>query len=127
MGGSFKDVPRIIQQAFDHLNPGGWIEWQEYEMTVKSDDDSLPPNSAMARWTAIVNKAAEKYGKEINIAPKLKSLMEISGFVNVSDKIYKVGKLPRLEGMSLNFELRADLKYMLLLGSCNTLAKGPQT
>ena len=97
MGGSFKDVPNVVQQAFDHLNSGGWIEWQEYEMTAYTDDDSIPENNAMVRWLANLHKATDKFGKKINIAPNLKSYMENSGFVNVSDKVYKVRKPSRLE------------------------------
>ena len=90
MGGSIKDIPKLLRQAFNHLNLGGWIEWQEYETDVKSDDDSYPADSAMARWLVNVNKAAEKFGKEMNIASKIKSYVEKAGFVNVSDKTFKV-------------------------------------
>lgn len=26
LGGSLKDVPKVIRQAFQRLNPGGWLE-----------------------------------------------------------------------------------------------------
>ena len=31
LGGSIKDIPRLLQQAYQNLAAGGWIEWQEYE------------------------------------------------------------------------------------------------
>src|SRR4051794_18689006 len=33
--GSIRDWPRLYQQIFDHLKPGGWVEFQEYEAWVK--------------------------------------------------------------------------------------------
>ena len=124
MGGSFRDVPKLLRQAFDHLNPGGWIEWQEYESVVKTDDDSLPPDSAIARWIVNLNKATDNFGKELNIAPKLKLLMEEAGFVNVSDKTFTVRRLPHY---LLTLICRPILLNTLLSGSNNAMAQGPQT
>lgn len=90
MGGSFRDVSRVLQQAYDNLQPGGWIEWQEYEVTVKSDDGSLRPDSSFLRWFSLLHEASEKFGKQLNIAPTLGSLMRDTGFVNVSDNVFKV-------------------------------------
>lgn len=90
LGGSIRDVPRLLRQAYDNLNPGGWIEWQEYEMTLKTYDNSFPENSALVKWVDNVNLAAEKFGKEMNIAPALKSAMEEAGFVRAVDQVYKV-------------------------------------
>ncbi len=94
MGGSFKDVPRLLRQAYDNLKPGGWIEWQEYETTSKTDDNSFPPNSAMVEWVTNLNEAADKFGKVMNIAPKIKGLIQDAGFVNVNETIRKVIIVP---------------------------------
>ncbi|KAI9780889.1 MAG: hypothetical protein M1816_002635 [Peltula sp. TS41687] len=94
MGGSIRDVPRLLQQAYDHLNPGGWIEWQEYETTSKTDDNSFPPDSAMLKWIENLNVAADKFGKVMNIAPLIKESVQKAGFANVVEKIYKVPMTP---------------------------------
>ena len=93
MGGSIGDVPRLLQQAFDHLNPGGWIEWQEVDMTVKCDDNTLPAESYLLKYCDYVNLSAEKFGKGMNIGPTLKSSMEQVGFENVKDETFKVRDL----------------------------------
>lgn len=90
MGGSLKDIPKLLRQAYDNLKPGGWIEWQEYETDVKSDDDSFPENSYILKYYRILNEAASKFGKKLNIAPILKPSIEEAGFINVVDKVYKV-------------------------------------
>ena len=91
LGGSIKDVPRLIQQAYDNLKPGGWVEWQEFETTVRTDDDWFPENSATLEWINTLNAAAAKFGKTIDIAPTLKSSIKQAGFMNVTDKVYKFG------------------------------------
>lgn len=39
MGGSIKDWPRLFQQAYNNLRPGGWFETHEFEAFYRSDDD----------------------------------------------------------------------------------------
>lgn len=90
MAGSFKDVPKVLQQSLNHLNPGGWIEWKDFDTNVRTDDNTFPPNSAYLELLARLNQASEKFGKPMNVAPALTSLMESSGFTKVSEKIYKV-------------------------------------
>ena len=90
MGGSFKDVPRLLNQALKNLAPGGWLEWQEYETMLRTDDGSLPPDSAMLRWLSHLNAAADKFGKPMNIAPMIKTLMEQAGFTKVQERVCKV-------------------------------------
>lgn len=34
MGGSISDWPRLMQQAYDNLQPGGWIEVVDFEAWV---------------------------------------------------------------------------------------------
>lgn len=93
MSGAIKDVPRLLRQAYDHLNPGGWIEWQDFETYPKTDDGSFPTDSALQRWFDDLNQASVKFGKPLNIAPTLKSAMEQAGFTKVEDKIFKVSAL----------------------------------
>ena len=89
LSGSIKDIPRLLQQAYQNIAPGGWIEWQEYEGKLKSDDDSLQGSKIM-EWQDYTNEAAEKASRALDIAPTLKPEMEKAGFASVQDKEYKV-------------------------------------
>ncbi|KAI9886813.1 MAG: nucleolar complex protein 14 [Watsoniomyces obsoletus] len=94
MGGSIKDVPRLLRQAHHNLKPGGWIEWQEYQTTSRTDDNSFPKDSAMLEWTKNLNDAAVKFGKVMNVAPLVKGYIQDAGFVNVKETIRKVPMSP---------------------------------
>jgi SAM-dependent methyltransferase len=90
MGGGIGDWPRLMKQAYQHLRPGGWIEVQEFETAISSDDDSHLLAPTMVEWVEKVNDAARLFGKPMNIASQIHSWMENGGFVNVTDDIYKV-------------------------------------
>ncbi|KAI9766463.1 MAG: hypothetical protein M1840_006570 [Geoglossum simile] len=90
LGGSITNLPRLLRQAYDNLEPGGWLEMQEYETTSKSDDNSFPPDSALLRWINNLNRAAEKLGRPLNIAAELRGQLVVAGFANVEDHVYKV-------------------------------------
>lgn len=90
MGGGIGDWPKLLKQAYQHLRPGGWIEVQEFEAAVASDDGSHALAPTMVEWIEKVNDAARQFGKPMNIASQVQSWMESGGFVNVTDDIYKV-------------------------------------
>jgi len=90
MGGALKNLPKFLSQTLEHLKPGGWIEWQEYETTVTSDDNTIPEKFALGDWTTNVNTAAAKIGQPTNIAVTLGDVITQAGFKNVKDQVYKV-------------------------------------
>lgn len=47
MAGSIKDWPRLIRQIYDNLKPGGWVELQETDNTLYSEDGSLKPDNPL--------------------------------------------------------------------------------
>lgn len=86
-----KEWPRLYQQAFEHIKPGGWIEVQEYETWIKSDDDPELKNcTSVPEWQKVVNDASLLYGKKFNIAEEQKQRLIDAGFVDVKDDTYKV-------------------------------------
>jgi cyclopropane fatty-acyl-phospholipid synthase-like methyltransferase len=51
MVGAFADFPRFFQQSFKHLAPGGSIECMDICNPVAADDDSMPPETALLKWS----------------------------------------------------------------------------
>lgn len=114
MGGSIKDIPRLLRQAYVNLNPGGWIEWHEYETTIQSRDGPLnEETSHVAKWLKNVHEGARKFGKDLNIAPTLKSAIEKAGFVEVEEKIYEVSFRSRVPLPFLPHKYSADVRFSL--------------
>jgi hypothetical protein len=76
------------------LKPGGWLEMQEYEAWIRSDDDPNLLNApSVARWQELVDEASIIFGKRVNIAESLKQRFIDAGFEDVRDDVYKVSPL----------------------------------
>ncbi|OJD26107.1 hypothetical protein ACJ73_02520 [Blastomyces percursus] len=92
MGGSINDWEKLTKSCFDHLKPGGWIELQEPETLITSDDDTASKATASNEFLALSNNAADQFGKELNMGRKYKQHL-IAGFVDVRDEIFKICKI----------------------------------
>ncbi|KAL1962611.1 hypothetical protein VTN77DRAFT_9325 [Rasamsonia byssochlamydoides] len=90
MCGSIADWNGLFQQAFDHLRPGGWLEMQEFETVLYSDDASIAQAEHIRNWSNMINEASQRFGKPFNGAGRLKQAMVDAGFVDVREEIYKV-------------------------------------
>ncbi|KAL0777742.1 hypothetical protein CaCOL14_005395 [Colletotrichum acutatum] len=95
MVASIKDWPGLIKNIFeyavtfplvlssilaDHLNPGGWVEFQDVNTQFYSDDDTFSKDSATARWMAGFATACKGMGRDTDVAPTLASLLREGGF-----------------------------------------------
>ncbi|KAJ5782596.1 hypothetical protein N7457_004370 [Penicillium paradoxum] len=89
MGGGIGDWPRLLKQAYQHLKPGGWFEAQEFETLVVSDDGTHELATVLDDWQKLLNQASVKFGKPLNIAPRVSEWMTEQGFANVTDDTYK--------------------------------------
>ncbi|KAL2862246.1 class I SAM-dependent methyltransferase [Aspergillus lucknowensis] len=97
MGGGIADWSRLLRQAYNHLKPGGWVEFQEYEARVRSEDGTHVKAPLLLDLSARLEEASSKFGKRMNIAPSLSGWLEEAGFTNVTADIYKcpVGSWPK--------------------------------
>ncbi|KAF0317860.1 Secondary metabolism regulator LAE1 [Colletotrichum sp. SAR11_59] len=99
MAGSIKDWPRLLNQIYENLKPGGWVELQESANTLYSEDGSLKPDNAMIQMMDGLMEACEKIGRTMDPAPSFKQWTEQAGFENISEKKFKlpIGSWPRDE------------------------------
>ncbi|UQC73360.1 uncharacterized protein CLUP02_00004, partial [Colletotrichum lupini] len=86
MTSSISDWRRLIQNAFDNLTPGGYLELQEMDLMPQSDDGSLKPDAAVVRCFALLGKAATVLDRSFQDIPDLVNVMQKIGFVDVSIK-----------------------------------------
>jgi len=88
--GSVRNWPRFYMEALRNLSPGGWMEMQEQEFSVSSDDDSINSAPRTREWIAELDRASAHFGKRLDVAHKLKEWMADAGFVDVREEIIKV-------------------------------------
>jgi SAM-dependent methyltransferase len=90
ISGSIGDWPKLIAQAYDHLRPGGWLEFQEYETEATSDDDTFEEAVHLKLWQEKINEASQIFGKPFMDCSGHEQRMVNAGFVNVIQDTYKV-------------------------------------
>ncbi|RPA93336.1 S-adenosyl-L-methionine-dependent methyltransferase [Choiromyces venosus 120613-1] len=88
--GAFADWPKFIERSFTANKPGGWLECQEIESRICSDDGTLLPDSALVKWSRLLREAAETYGRSVVAAAQLADWMEDAGYVNVTNRCFKL-------------------------------------
>ncbi|CEJ57601.1 hypothetical protein PMG11_06289 [Penicillium brasilianum] len=90
LGGAIADWPRLLRQAYKHLKPGGWIELQEFEVMLKSDDDTLKLAPTLCEYLRLLHEASEAFQRPMNIAEGHRARLAETGFEKVRDEVYKV-------------------------------------
>lgn len=116
----------MMRQAYDALEPGGYLEIQDSRWPMTCDDGSLTENHSMLKWCRMLTEAADKIGRPANITETFDDIMRKVGFEDVrktrirfpvspwpkDPKLKDMGMwtqaslLPGLEGMSLAFMTR---------------------
>ncbi|KAF6821445.1 methyltransferase domain-containing protein [Colletotrichum plurivorum] len=66
--GCIADWPRLYEQAFRHLRPGGWFEIKEFDIESQSQahdarGEALDENHIFRRWARVIFGALERLGK----------------------------------------------------------------
>ncbi|KAK3905094.1 hypothetical protein C8A05DRAFT_31090 [Staphylotrichum tortipilum] len=87
--GSIRNWPKLIAQAFDNLNPGGYLELCESINPIQSDDGTLKDDSAILRWNRMLVVASEKLGASLNSGRSYKQQLLDAGFEDVTQVEYK--------------------------------------
>ncbi|KAG0131899.1 S-adenosyl-L-methionine-dependent methyltransferase [Tuber indicum] len=90
MIGSIQDWPKLLRQAYDFSKPGGYVELQEINCDLYTDDNSLPPDSAARRWSMLMADASRKNNRPIDIGAELQPFVVEAGFINVCREVYKL-------------------------------------
>ncbi|KAM5344245.1 hypothetical protein ACJ41O_012782 [Fusarium nematophilum] len=92
LGGCISDDEKLFQQAFQNLVPGGYIELQAVNGRFMSDDGTLVKAGNARRWMKMLCESAAKFGKPIDCPPGWKEKLRKAGFVDIQEKVYKVGE-----------------------------------
>lgn len=91
------DWPKLIRTIRENLVPGGWAEFQDFDLEYYSDDGSLKETHDVMRWDRIFLDAANQTGREVSPGPRLEGWVKEAGYVNVVARTFKfpIGPWPR--------------------------------
>jgi hypothetical protein len=82
--------PIYIDAQHRHLKPGGWCEFKDWDFTLHSVDNSLPPDSHLIKHHQLLYQALGKIGLDWDTGRNLKRWVEDAGFENVEEQVLVV-------------------------------------
>ncbi|KIW20703.1 hypothetical protein PV08_01280 [Exophiala spinifera] len=88
--GGIADWPKLYAQAYRNLSPGGWLEIQDHECWLNSDDGGMARAPACTQWIHEVDRASTMFGKKLNIAHQHRQWMIDAGFQDVREVVHKI-------------------------------------
>lgn len=89
--GCWSDMKRqVLQRAFDHLRPGGWMECQEVYARPVCDDGTMADDHAFLRWADETAEASRVADRQMYIGEELGEWMAQVGFVDVQQLVFKI-------------------------------------
>jgi len=85
-----------MQQTFTHVRPGGWVEFQDYDLRYYSEDGSFKPEHAIHRWAKTLLQASRGELSRRLSSPFIMMLLmdfdyQISDVTHPQDRAWKVG------------------------------------
>ncbi|KAJ5647004.1 hypothetical protein N7490_003376, partial [Penicillium lividum] len=80
----------LYDRCFENLEPDGWIEQFEFDVSVYSDDNSLPKDSLLDQWGDMWYPCSERAGRPLQVEKHMRANLEKAGFVDIKEVVYKV-------------------------------------
>ncbi|VTT77826.1 unnamed protein product [Fusarium fujikuroi] len=78
-----------LKKCFNNLVPGGYLEIQEVDVNIKSDDGSLRPDNIMLKSLALLNEASVMFGRPYLDILSLVNIIKNIGFEDVVVEKFK--------------------------------------
>ncbi|KAH7303361.1 S-adenosyl-L-methionine-dependent methyltransferase [Stachybotrys elegans] len=79
--GSIRDWAALLRSIFNNLNPGGWVEIQDYG--YPHPEGTEPPPTKLLEWRQEMVRASKALGKRIDMIEELEDLMMKEGFAEI--------------------------------------------
>jgi SAM-dependent methyltransferase len=76
-----RDWEKLVDEVWRNLEPGGWVEFQEYHLPWTSDDGSISECPKFEQWNQEIFRAAKKAGITPDAIFQVPDLLEKRGFV----------------------------------------------
>ncbi|KAK3360510.1 S-adenosyl-L-methionine-dependent methyltransferase [Lasiosphaeria hispida] len=92
--GGIDDWQKLYRQAFDHLEPGGWLEALEIDIETRSENPKVANDEGhiFKTWCRLFWEAGDKTGRTFRIARdgRMGKYFKEAGFVDVVHRQWKV-------------------------------------
>lgn len=90
LAAAIEDWPKLMRQTFQHTKPGGWAEFQDFDLTYYSEDGSLKEEQQISKWITTLIAAAHRFGRDPCPGSKLEGWMKDAGYENVQHEKFRL-------------------------------------
>ncbi|KAK5662737.1 hypothetical protein OQA88_6144 [Cercophora sp. LCS_1] len=87
---AIRDFPKLIQQAYEHLKPGGYLELQSVTGVLRCDDGTLSPDSPFQKFSDSIYETTRIFGTPVDDPLRWRQWLEEAGFEDVTEIIHKL-------------------------------------
>ena len=111
LAAAMSDWEKLVRQCFEATKPGGYTEFQEYNLRVYSEDGSLTSEHAERKWNDLGCDACISFGKDPEPGPKIEGWMKGAGFADVYHERIRlpIGPWPKDKHLVSSCSLLRDL------------------
>ena len=97
LAAAISDWEKLVNQCFEFTVPGGYTEFQEYDLEVYSEDGSATPEHAVKRWNNLGCGACISFGKDPYPGRSLEAKVKAAGFTDVFHQRFRlpIGPWPK--------------------------------
>ncbi|EFQ26057.1 methyltransferase domain-containing protein [Colletotrichum graminicola M1.001] len=101
MNACFASWEKFLKQAYDNLEPGGYIELQDNAFPILCGDGTLKPDDPMARWSTLMMEGTELIGRPITVPAAFRRLLQEAGFEDVVEhkRVWPTSPWPKDEAL----------------------------
>ncbi|KAK7583027.1 hypothetical protein V3481_012321 [Fusarium oxysporum f. sp. vasinfectum] len=89
MNMSIQNWEDYLRKIFDNLTPGGYVELQDGDAVMESDDGTLTKEHALSKWCNLLREASDKLGRPCIPTKELRNIMDKVGFTNIVETRFK--------------------------------------
>lgn len=97
MAAAIVDWPKLVSQVFAALEPGGWAEFQDFDLRYYSEDGSFKDELSISKWASTLLQASRDFGRDPSPGIRLEELMKECGFDGVVAQRFRlpIGPWPK--------------------------------
>ncbi|KAI4272083.1 MAG: hypothetical protein L6R35_006495, partial [Caloplaca aegaea] len=90
LAAAVENWPRLMAQALQFTKPGGYAEFQDYDLEYYAEDGTLGQDLPISRWITTLLQASRDFKRDPCPGPKLEGWMRDAGFADVHATRYKI-------------------------------------
>ena len=97
MAAAIVDWPKYVGQIFANTKPGGWVEFQDFDLQYYSEDGSYKAEQSIYKWATTLLQASRDFGRDPCPGPKIEAMAKEAGFEEVTSQRFRlpIGPWPR--------------------------------